>query len=68
MKDPELDQLTTNHEKQEHKTCFTHGDLSSFNVLNRDGCVIGMIDWEMAGWCPEYWKYISAWYANPCDE
>ncbi|KAK2756212.1 hypothetical protein FQN54_005620 [Arachnomyces sp. PD_36] len=68
VKDVELDQLITNHEKQEYKTCFTHGDLSSSNILVRDGCVVGIIDWEMAGWYPEYWEYTSAWHVNPYDE
>ena len=68
VKDPELDQLIINHEEQEYMSCFTHGDLSSSNILVRDGCVVGIIDWEMAGWYPEYWEYTSAWHVNPYDE
>lgn len=68
VKDPELDQLITKHEEQEYPTCFTHGDLSSFNILVRNGCVVGIIDWEMAGWYPTYWEYTSAWHVNPYDE
>ncbi|KAF2107557.1 kinase-like domain-containing protein [Lophiotrema nucula] len=43
---------------------FTHGDLSPANVLVRDGNVVGIIDWEFAGWYPYYWEYTSAWFGN----
>ncbi|CAH0043627.1 unnamed protein product [Clonostachys solani] len=46
------------------KTCFTHGDLNSCNILVRDGKVAGIIDWEFAGWYPDYWEYTSAWCGN----
>jgi len=65
--DPELDRLITDQDK-EYSTCFTHGDLSSFNILVRDGQVVAIIDWEMAGWYPEYWEYTSAWHVNLYDE
>ncbi|KAL1960642.1 hypothetical protein VTO42DRAFT_7221 [Malbranchea cinnamomea] len=68
VKDPDLNRLIHDHERQDYKTCFTHGDLSSFNILVRDGRVVGIIDWEMAGWYPEYWEYTSAWHVNPYDE
>ena len=68
VKDTELDELITNHSTQEYTTCFTHGDLSSSNILVRGGMVVGVIDWEMAGWYPEYWEYTSAWHVNPYDE
>ncbi|KAF2455782.1 kinase-like domain-containing protein [Lineolata rhizophorae] len=61
----ELDQLISDHESREYETCFTHGDLNSYNILVRDGCVVGIIDWEMAGWYPKYWEYTSAWHVNP---
>jgi len=67
VEDPELDQLITDQDK-EYSTCFTHGDLSSFNILVRDGQVVGIVDWEMSGWYPEYWEYTSAWHVNLYDE
>jgi len=33
---------------------FTHGDLSSLNVLVRGDQIVGIIDWETAGWYPSY--------------
>lgn len=38
---------------------FTHGDLNPSNVLVRDDKIVGIIDWEMAGWYPHYWEYTS---------
>lgn len=43
---------------------FTHRDLHPFNILVRNGKVVGIIDWEFAGWCPDYWEYTSAWSGN----
>ncbi|ORY02288.1 kinase-like domain-containing protein [Clohesyomyces aquaticus] len=48
---------------------FTHGDFNPFNVKVRDGKVVGIIDWEFAGWYPNYWEYGSAWFGNiTCTE
>ncbi len=33
---------------------FKHGDLSSLNILARADKVVGIIDWETAGWYPAY--------------
>lgn len=43
---------------------FTHADLNSGNILVRGTDVVGIIDWEFAGWFPHYWEYTSAWYGN----
>ncbi|KZZ90003.1 phosphotransferase enzyme family protein [Moelleriella libera RCEF 2490] len=46
-----------------HKAVFTHGDLQRKNVaLAEDGTVV-LIDWENAGWFPEYWEYATAMFA-----
>ena len=39
---------------------FTHGDLSSFNILAHGDDIVGIIDWEMSGWYPSYWEYSMA--------
>ena len=44
---------------------LTHGDLSSLNILVHEDQVVGIIDWETAGWYPSYWEYTSAWRVNP---
>ncbi|KAF5565910.1 serine threonine kinase [Fusarium napiforme] len=43
---------------------FTHGDLNPFNILVRGDQVVGIVDWEFAGWYPYYWEYTSAWLGN----
>ena len=52
-----------------HKTVFTHGDLQPKNILVQRILVaandpfkiqIMVIDWETAGWYPEYWEFCSA--------
>lgn len=43
---------------------FTHGDLAPRNVRVKDGRVTGIIDWEFAGWYPEYWEYTKMFYGG----
>ena len=46
---------------------FTHGDLSSLNVLVRGDKIVGVIDWETAGWYPVYWEYTTASQVSPMN-
>ncbi|KAK3322757.1 kinase-like domain-containing protein [Apodospora peruviana] len=39
---------------------LTHGDFVPRNILVRDGRVVAIVDWEMAGFYPEYWEYAKA--------
>lgn len=39
---------------------FTHGDIAARNILVRDGRIVAVLDWEFAGWYPEYWEYVFA--------
>jgi serine/threonine protein kinase len=43
---------------------FTHGDLNPANIMIRGDKVVGIIDWEFAGWYPSYWEYTSAYHGN----
>jgi hypothetical protein len=52
-----------------HKIVFTHADLNPRNILvdrvplpdgNSGGRVSGIVDWEGAGYYPEYWDYTKA--------
>lgn len=44
-----------------HRIVFTHGDFKHHNILvDDDGHLSGFLDWECAGWCPEYWEYTTA--------
>lgn len=39
---------------------FTHGDVAPRNILVDESCrITGIIDWELAGWYPEYWEYAN---------
>ncbi|KAH0443415.1 hypothetical protein CcaCcLH18_01096 [Colletotrichum camelliae] len=61
----DIDELLDFYRHWDDSLVFTHGDLSSLNVLVRGDDVVGVIDWETAGWLPSYWEYSSAWHANP---
>lgn len=43
--------------QRRYKTIFTHSDISPRNILIKDGKIAAIIDWETAGWYPEYWEY-----------
>ena len=44
------------------RSVFTHGDLCPRNILvNESLRITGIVDWEAAGWYPEYWEYINMW-------
>ena len=45
-----------------HRICFTHGDLNMQNILVDKGRLSGIVDWENAGWFPEYWDYTKIHY------
>jgi hypothetical protein len=36
---------------------LTHGDLSSRNILVKDGVIIAVVDRETFGWYPSFWEY-----------
>jgi hypothetical protein len=62
--DPEI-QVLIRLQNQTWPLVFTHGDLSSLNILVRGDNIVGIIDWETAGWYPSYWEYTSAHQVNP---
>ncbi|KAG6835565.1 hypothetical protein H0H93_016957 [Arthromyces matolae] len=61
---PRLRELISFHDQPWPQPVFTHGDLSSLNILVRGDNVVGIIDWETAGWMPPYWEYTMAWNVN----
>lgn len=63
----DIERLIEMHREQEGrhlKTVFTHGDVSVSNILVKGGKVVGLIDFEMAGFYPEYWEYTTAMNSN----
>ncbi|OTA90524.1 hypothetical protein M434DRAFT_397896 [Hypoxylon sp. CO27-5] len=48
-----------------HKIVFTHGDINMRNILvDKNGRLSGIVDWETAGWYPDYWEYTKAYYVT----
>jgi hypothetical protein len=47
-----------------HKIVFTHGDINMRNVMVHNGRISGIIDWENAGWFPDYWEYTKIHYVT----
>lgn len=43
--------------QRQYRTTFTHSDIAPRNILAKDGKIAAIIDWESAGWYPEYWEY-----------
>ena len=45
-----------------HEIVLSHGDFSPRNIIVKGDRVVGIVDWEMAGFYPEYWEYVKAMY------
>ncbi|PGH13430.1 hypothetical protein AJ79_03709 [Helicocarpus griseus UAMH5409] len=43
--------------KPHYQVFFTHSDLHQTNIFVEAGRLSGIIDWEYAGFKPEYWEY-----------
>ena len=56
------DAVYRSHSKNHH-IAFTHADISPRNIiLDHTGKPV-LIDWEFAGWYPEYWEYTKIYFA-----
>lgn len=42
------------------KTFLTHADANPTNILVKGDRVVGLIDFEMSGFYPEYWEWTTA--------
>ena len=59
--DPYVDMLPTNADIK-----FTHGDLHPSNIIISETSprkVLALIDWEQAGWYPDYWESFKSSFA-----
>jgi aminoglycoside phosphotransferase (APT) family kinase protein len=69
--------LSKSH-RVKHDIVFTHGDLNLRNILvDRNRKISGIVDWECAGWYPEYreltkvhftTRYTIRWTADVIDQ
>lgn len=51
--------LSALYEKK-HRSLFTHSDLHRTNIFVKKGRLAGIVDWEHAGYKPEFWEYTKA--------
>ncbi|KAK0490404.1 kinase-like protein [Armillaria novae-zelandiae] len=66
---PSLLQMASPVYAKPHKLCFSHCNLNHTNILvTEDGRLAAIIDWEAAGWFPEYWEYTSQVMQNMDSE
>ena len=52
------------HIEPYHVVKFTHGDLLPRNIMIHKGSISAIIDWDSAGWRPEYWEVTKARYSG----
>jgi RIO-like serine/threonine protein kinase len=67
-RDAAIERTIQLQDKRQYETKLTHGDFNSLNILVEDDNIVGIIDWEMAGWYPDYWESTSAWHVYHMDE
>lgn len=49
------------------RSVFTHADIAPRNIMvDDDHNITGILDWEAAGWYPDYWEYSQMF--RPADE
>lgn len=46
--------------RQDHRSFFNHSDFYHGNLLLENGRLSGIVDWECAGYKPEYWEFTKA--------
>ena len=49
--------------QRNYQTVFAHADLCPRNIILDPEGVPVIIDWECAGWWPEYWEYTKCYFA-----
>ncbi|EQL00823.1 Protein kinase-like domain protein [Ophiocordyceps sinensis CO18] len=62
---PDVSSLFEFYRGYGNQVVLTHGALSSLNILVRQDEVVGIVDWDTAGWFPPYWEYVCAKNVNP---
>ena len=51
------------------QSVFTHADLAPRNIMVDAStfAITGLLDWECAGWYPDYWEYANIWRGSRDD-
>lgn len=60
--------LERGQRKSSGRFVLTHGDLAARNIMARDGVITGIVDWQRAGFYPEYAEYAFAMELSPGTE
>lgn len=62
-----IENFTSRYPKKPAQYVLTHGDLNTGNIMIHDGHVSGIIDWEHAGYFPDWWEHATAlsWIEDP---
>jgi aminoglycoside phosphotransferase (APT) family kinase protein len=53
--------------REDHQFVLTHNDFAARNILVKGGAVVAVLDWEFAGFYPEYWEYCKALWRPEWD-
>ncbi|KAH0829649.1 hypothetical protein FOPE_10685 [Fonsecaea pedrosoi] len=53
--------VTRCHSRQ-YRISFSHADICPRNLIVHNRKLVVVIDWQFAGWYPEYWEYTKAHY------
>lgn len=61
---PDIDDMISAQKLEWGQPVFTHGDLSTLNIMIHGDKITGIVDWETGGWYPPYWEYTSASQVN----
>lgn len=54
-----LQSVVRSQMRTDHDIVLTHGDLVGMNIIVRDGRIASIVDWERAGFYPEYYELIK---------
>ncbi|KXG49037.1 Aminoglycoside phosphotransferase [Penicillium griseofulvum] len=55
------EKVATVHARQ-YRSVFTHADIHPRNIIIDRGRLSGIVDWECAGFYPEYWEFTKLFY------
>jgi len=50
--------------RTDHMVVLTHGDFAPRNIIVKRGRVVGLLDWEYAGWYPENWEFVKTFNSS----
>jgi thiamine kinase-like enzyme len=56
-----IEKVSTVHGRT-YRSVFTHADLHPSNIIIDRGRLSGIVDWECAGFYPEYWEFTKLMY------